>query len=211
MDDSTAPPIQVVRTEDGDWIVDGVHRATRAAKDGQKVKATVYTVKIPAADRTVNIPVAGGTTIKSAPKMETVVPRTYYRGTNPESTERVTTGDKDWDSHLFAADQVKHAENYGRTIEQINLKPNAKVLVEGSKDFKKLVGNYKPGENMLSYSSRAAKLAKAAGYDLVHFQLQGTVGTAIMNRDSIESRQPYTSVKDLMFEAEKRNPNRIIP
>lgn len=73
MDAGTAPPIQVVRTEDGDWIVDGVHRATRAAKDGTKIRATVYSVKLPSADRTVNIPVAGGTTIKSAPVQRPVV------------------------------------------------------------------------------------------------------------------------------------------
>jgi hypothetical protein len=136
---------------------------------------------------------------------------TYYRGTNPDETKRISTGDPVWDSHLFAADQVKHAKNYGRSIEQIQLKPTAKVLVEGSSDFKKLVGDYKPGESMLSYSSRAAKLAKAAGYDLVHFKLQGDVGTAIMNRDAIESRKPYTSVRDLMVEAAKRNPTKMIP
>jgi hypothetical protein len=118
---------------------------------------------------------------------------TYYRGTEPGETKRISTGDSSWDSHLFAADQVKHARNYGRSIEEIQLKSDAKVLVEGSKEFKKLVGGYKSGESTLSYSSRAAKLAKAAGYDIVHFKMQGDVGTAIMNTDAIESRKPYTS------------------
>jgi 2'-5' RNA ligase len=135
----------------------------------------------------------------------------YYRGTNPDETKRISTGDPVWDSYLFAADQVKQAKGYGRSIEKIQIKPTAKVLVEGSSDFKKLVGDYKPGENMLSYSSRAAKLAKAAGYDLVHFKRQGDVGTAIINREAIESRKPYTNVRELMLEAGKRNPTKMIP
>lgn len=39
------PRIDVVRTSDGDYIVDGVHRASMAAREGRKVAATVHTLK----------------------------------------------------------------------------------------------------------------------------------------------------------------------
>ena len=117
--------------------------------------------------------------------------RTYYRGQNPESTEKIKTGDDFWDSLLFVADEPKHAENYGRNIDKVQLKPDAHILREGTPEFKRVVGPYRPGENMLQFSSRAAQIAKKAGYDAVHFQLQGTVGTAILNREAIESRAPH--------------------
>ena len=117
--------------------------------------------------------------------------RTYYRGQNPESTEKIKTGDDFWDSLLFVADDPKHAQNYGRNIDKVQLKPDAHILREGTPEFKRVVGPYRPGENMLQFSSRAAQIAKKAGYDAVHFQLQGTVGTAILNREAIESRAPH--------------------
>jgi hypothetical protein len=45
------PPIQVVRTPQGDFIVDGVHRATAALRAGQKVPAKVYRLKLSDAPR----------------------------------------------------------------------------------------------------------------------------------------------------------------
>ena len=134
--------------------------------------------------------------------------RTYYRGSNPENTEKIKTGDDYWDSLLFVADDPRHATNYGRTIEKVQLKPDTTVLREGTPQFRKVAGAPKKGESLLEFSSRAAKSAQDAGYDAVHFQLQGTVGTAILNRDAIESREPHIAPKlsDVKAQAAKLMP-----
>ena len=39
------PPVEVVRTPHGDYLYDGTHRAEFATRQGEKVPATVYTIK----------------------------------------------------------------------------------------------------------------------------------------------------------------------
>lgn len=108
-------------------------------------------------------------------------PREFYRGTNPESTERISTGMPDWDSYLFAADNEPSAQLYGRSIEKIAANPDARILYEGTGDWVKVVGKWRKDENMLQYADRAAKAAKAAGYDAAWFKRQSDIGTAIIN------------------------------
>lgn len=108
-------------------------------------------------------------------------PRTFYRGTNPGDTRRIATGHKQWDGHLFAADSPDSAKMYGSSIEVIEALPSAKILYEGSPEFRKVAGTWRKGENMLAYSSRAAEAAKDAGYDAVWFERQSDIGTAIIN------------------------------
>ena len=128
---------------------------------------------------------------------------TYYRGTNPGATERIKTGDAEWDSYLFVTDNTKSAKMYGDNVETINLKPDAKILREGTSDFVRVAGRWRKGESMLDYSSRAAKAAKDAGYDAIHFKRQTDVGTAILNRNAIEppvspqgaAKQPWEMTK----------------
>ena len=134
---------------------------------------------------------AKGVSPRTQPTQQTPAGAKYYRGTEPGRTEKISTGDSYWDSKLFVADQPKHARNYGSSIEQIQLKPDAKILREGTSEFRKIVGAARKGESLLDFASRATKAAEAAGYDAIHFQLQGTVGTAIINRNVIESRSPY--------------------
>lgn len=111
-------------------------------------------------------------------------PTTFYRGTNPNSTERITTGKPDWDSYLFAADNVDDARLYGSNIETIKAKPDAKILYQGTKDWNSVVGRWKNNESLLDYANRAANSAREAGYDAAWFNRQGDVGTSIFNPDA---------------------------
>lgn len=113
-------------------------------------------------------------------------PRSFFRGTNPESTERIRTGADDWDSYLFAADNEKDARLYGHNVQNINAKPEAKILYEGTAEWNKIAGKWRKGESLLQYADRASKAAKEAGYDAAWFKRQGDVGTAIFNPDKFE-------------------------
>lgn len=127
-------------------------------------------------------PVAGGVGMGIRAK-----PRTFYRGTNPGDTRRISTGDAQWDGHLFASSDPEQAKMYGSNIQTIEAKPDAKILYEGSAEFIKVAGKWRKGENLLQYSSRAAQAAREAGYDAVWFKMQGNVGTAIINPDKFDS------------------------
>ena len=127
-------------------------------------------------------------------------PLTLYRATNPGSTERISTGNKEWDSYLFASDNVESAKPYGSQIETVTLHPSAKVLYEGTAEFRKVVGTWRKGESMLDFASRSAKSAKEQGYDAVHFKRQSDIGTAILNKDAIaplsKAEVPPAAVKE---------------
>ena len=114
---------------------------------------------------------------------------TYFRGTNIGDNRRIRTGECRWDSYLFMADRVELARAYGRDIEEIVLKPESKILYEGTREFKRIGGKMLPTDNMLTWCDRLAQNASQAGYDAVHFTLQGTIGTAVMNRDIVQSRK----------------------
>jgi hypothetical protein len=109
--------------------------------------------------------------------------RTFYRGTVPGETKRITTGNEGWDGHLFASADRDKALLYGPEITTIQAKPEANILYEGTADFVKVAGKWRKNESLLDFASRAADSAKASGYDAVHFKRQGDVGTAIFNRE----------------------------
>lgn len=116
-----------------------------------------------------------------------VKPTMFYRGTNPGATERIRTGAKDWDSYLFAASKPESAKVYGSSIETIKAKPDAKILMEGSREFRSLgkgINGRNSGLNMLEWADEMARRAKAAGYDAVHFKRQSDIGTPIINEDA---------------------------
>ena len=110
-----------------------------------------------------------------------------YRNFNPGDTRQVTTGDKEWDSYLFAASTREAAAPYGSATETIELTPSAKVLYEGSAKFRRSQG-WRRGESMLDWAKRVVAKAKTDGYDAVHFERQSDIGTVIINRQAIASR-----------------------
>ncbi len=109
-----------------------------------------------------------------------VKPTVFYRGTHPGRTERIKTGAADWDSLLFVADNKKSASAYGPQLEKVEALPGAKILYEGTKDFKSLAKGLPKG-SLLEFCDQVAKRAKKAGYHAVWFQRQGDVGTAILD------------------------------
>jgi hypothetical protein len=115
------------------------------------------------------------------PTISAMKPRTFYRGTNPGDTRRISTGNEAWDGHLFASADPESAKMYGSHLTKLEAAPDAKILYEGTGEFVNVAGRWRKGESLLDYSSRAAEAAKAAGYDAVHFKRQGDVGTAILN------------------------------
>ena len=116
-----------------------------------------------------------------------MTPRVYYRGSNPERGERISTGVPEWDDNLFVTRDEKFAHDYGSQIEVIEVRPDARVLVERQGGFQHGI-RQRRGERMVDYTLRALQRAKALGYDVIEFQLQGTVGTIIINPDVITAR-----------------------
>ena len=115
----------------------------------------------------------------------------YYRGTTPGATERIRTGSKTWDDHLFVTEKPENARMNGRSIERVEMKPDAKILREGTREFRNVAGSWHKNESLLAYATRASEQAKAKGYDAIHFKSQTDVGTAIMNTNAIASRSHY--------------------
>lgn len=124
-----------------------------------------------------------------AGKWEGDKPRVFWRGTNPDTTEtrRIKTGNADWDSHLFVADDPQRARSYGSRLERITAKPEAKILYQGTREFRQLAAGVKG--NLLSWASTITSRAQAAGYDAVWFERQSDVGTAIINPDAFQREQ----------------------
>lgn len=111
--------------------------------------------------------------------------RLFYRGTNPENTNRIDSPFAK--GKLFVSSDRTKAKAYGRNIEVIEAKPSAKILYEGSYEFAKtfgkrsVLGNLRKGESYPDGLQRAVDAAEARGYDAVHFERQGDVGTVILN------------------------------
>lgn len=112
-------------------------------------------------------------------------PTTFYRGETP-GADRVLTKVADWDRALFAADNPYAASLYGRDITQINAKPGANIVYEGTKEFQSLMKGHGNKGSMLDWATEASKRAKEAGYDAVWFKRQSDLGTAILNRQRFD-------------------------
>lgn len=117
--------------------------------------------------------------------------RVIYRGTN-DSGERIKGGISE--GALFAAADEATAKSYAGTdgtVEQIGVKPDAKILIEGSTEYAKVTGRRKgklintmrKGENLLTASNEVAEQARAAGYDAIEFTSMKDMGIAIFNED----------------------------
>lgn len=114
--------------------------------------------------------------------------RLYYRGSNPGDARRIATGDREWDSYLFATATPEGACWYGRHVEEIALRPEAPVLREGSREFRRFAGPVRR-ESMLVWASRIARAAKRAGFVAVEFARQTDIGTPILDQSAIVSRR----------------------
>lgn len=111
--------------------------------------------------------------------------KVYYRGTNPNETKRISTGNESWDNNLFVSTSEKNAKLYGNKIEKVIPKSNANILVEGSKEFNKIFGKPKKNQYMLEYYGNGVKKSKELGYDIVEFKNQSDVGTVVINENSV--------------------------
>ena len=110
---------------------------------------------------------------------------TYFRGYNPGDSRRISTGSKDWDDCLFCTDKEEHAKSYGSHIAKVHFSDTARIIREDSPEFHKTIGRWKKGERLLDFGTRAVRKAKELGYDAVHFNLQGSVGTAVINKNAV--------------------------
>lgn len=111
--------------------------------------------------------------------------KTYYRGTTVGDARKISTGNAVWDNNLFVSKDKELASAYGKNVEIIKPKPDAKILVEGTKDFNKLGIRSRTKESMLDWATRVIVKAKSQGYDIVEFAHQGDVGTVVLNTDSV--------------------------
>ena len=110
---------------------------------------------------------------------------TYYRGTVPGETKRISTGVPEWDDNLFVSKSCEFArEGYGSNVEVFQSKPSTKITTEKSLHVK-----MRKGERYLDYLVRCLRKAKELGYDIIEFERQGDVGTIIINPDSVDRAQ----------------------
>ena len=114
-------------------------------------------------------------------------PRTFYRGTDPSWTgSRIRTGDPTWDACLFVASEREKAALYGPVIDVYEALPEARIVYEGSREFRSLAkGLFRPGTSLLSAMSGVIGRAAAAGYDAVWFERQGDTGTAVIRPEAL--------------------------
>lgn len=116
-------------------------------------------------------------------------PRIFYRGEDPNSTERIKTKNSDWDSHFFVSSDKDQARNYAGSdgiIKVYQATPEAKILYQGTKEYNSVTKGIKKNQSLLDYSSAVANRAKESGYHAVHFSLQGTVGTPVFDKTKFE-------------------------
>jgi len=124
-------------------------------------------------------------------------PRIFYRGTTPSSGKNISTGNDYWDKRLFMSSSKKLAKNYGETLETIVAKKDAKILYEGTREFKAVAGEPEEGQRLFDFWVEALHKAEEKGYDAVHFKRQGDVGTAVINPDKfIRNYNPPQSSRE---------------
>lgn len=112
--------------------------------------------------------------------------KTLYRGTNASGL-RIEGGIAP--ECLFAAADRDTARLYGDEIEMIGVRPEARVLIEGTAEFARVVKRrrgpllrvLRHGENLLSAADAAVRSAREAGYDAVEFTSMKDMGVAILN------------------------------
>lgn len=120
---------------------------------------------------------------------------TFFKGFTPKDTRRIRTGNEVWDSYFFITDNKKSASLYGSVIKTIKLREDTRILVEGSKEFKKIERiinkknrNKKPFFTLDKYT-QITQQAQDEGYHVVKFSNQSDIGTIIMDRNVIISQE----------------------
>jgi hypothetical protein len=106
----------------------------------------------------------------------------YYRGTVPNETKHISTGNEFWDNNLFVSKDKALAMDYGNHITIYQMKPSAKIATERKMRIKP-----NKNDNYLSYLCKVLYKAKKLGYDVIEFNRQGDVGTIIINKEAIEN------------------------
>ena len=120
--------------------------------------------------------------------------KVYYRGTTG-SEEKIKGGIGE--GHLWITPHHDVASSYAGTggkIETIGVHPEAKILVEGTKEFAnltkrkvgKLLNTMRKGENIKIAAEDALKKAKEAGYHGIEFNSMKDLGTAIFDHSKVE-------------------------
>ena len=122
----------------------------------------------------------------------------FYRGVNKGDERRIETVFKEAEGLKFVARKRESAELYGKDIEEVIAKPNAKILYEGSKDFKKL----KQGRLVDSVDAEI-KRAKEAGYDAISFKKDSDIGTVIINEEAFTTKSQLTDIWNEAHKVEK--------
>ena len=117
----------------------------------------------------------------------------YYRGTTG-SDEKIKGGIGE--GHLWITPHRDVAQSYagtGGNVETIGVHPEAKILVEGTKEFAtltkrkigKLINTMRKGENLKTAAEDALKKAKEAGYHGIEFNSMKDLGTAIFSHSHV--------------------------
>jgi hypothetical protein len=121
--------------------------------------------------------------------------RTLYRGSNASGL-RIEGGIAP--SCLFAAASESTARLYGDDIERIGVSSSARILVEGTAEFAKVVKRrrgpllrvLRHGETLKSAADAAVASASAAGYDAVEFTSMADMGIAIISESAFVRNMP---------------------
>jgi hypothetical protein len=121
--------------------------------------------------------------------------RTLYRGSNGSGL-RIEGGIAP--SCLFAASSEAVARLYGDEIERIGVTSSARILVEGTAEFARVVKRrrgpllrvLRHGETLKSAADAAVASATAAGYDAVEFTSMADMGIAIINESEFARHMP---------------------
>lgn len=141
--------------------------------------------------RIISIAAGLGKEFKEISIMETI----YYRGSNPEDERRIESpfaSDK-----LFVTPKYESAQAYGHHIEKVIIRPGAKILKEGTKEFKQIVGVFnvmydwkKLGvDGPITGYQLAVDKAIQSGYDVVEFHRPTDIGTVVLNPEAILRRE----------------------
>lgn len=122
----------------------------------------------------------------------------FYRGTVPGETKRIEPLFPSAEGGMFVAKKRESARLYGESIEEIEAKPEAKILHEGSPEYKKLTHrrsddiytHLRAGETLIEAVDSVIKIAKEQGYDAVSFNRDSDIGTVILNENAFIRQAP---------------------